>query len=489
MTALQKAFISIRQKWQAGDTRRKAVKRRVLQYVDSNPLRSFYIALATLVGLIILSNIIGNIKPEEKKASEVVKEVSEFQIGTVPKIRVLAKVEKTGVISVTALTPGVVSAINMPVGSKVNRGQQVLALSSNYQGGNSSSLSRQLSEVQYNSAVSTKDLQKELIAKQREIAEKSDINADELRRITDQSVGETSELINLNDEILASLDGSIANLASQNPNDPLIISTKQLKTQFLAARNGARQGARMATYNASSTNPPAQLSDLGRDIALKQLDLQEKMIDVNIEVARLQVGIARVVEAMMFPAAPISGTVEKVNVRVGQAVNPGQELFVISGDSAKKPSRAVAYVAPRIAKNISLMEDSLMIIRAGVTVKTKPYYVTTDAVESTLHGVYFAIPPESASEVTENGYIMVEMPVGYTQTTTAAIFVPIDAVYQSKDANIIYVDDNGKAVAKTVSLGEVTGSFVEVTDGLQSGESVIVTRTVIAGDKVKRITP
>ncbi|MBI4066874.1 hypothetical protein HY407_00680 [Candidatus Gottesmanbacteria bacterium] len=460
---------------------------RVLRYIDRKPFKSFFIALGILFILIVISNILGKPKVETKKPVVVAKEVKIYTIGSAPKISVQAQVEKSGVIRITALTPGVVQFISKDLGYQVYKGEVLVGLSSNYQGGNTFSLQRQLAETQYQNTVSTADLQKEIIKKQREIAEKGNTNADELRNITDQSVTETSNLITLNDEILTSLDKNLANLVSTNvggANDALILSTKQLKAQFLAANNQARQALRLGQLNASSDKPPAEISNLQKDLAFKQLDLQEKMLDLGREVSRIQLQIARVGEAMMFPAAPFNGTVQRVSVKIGQAVNPGQELMVLSGEIGSDPVVAIAYVSHEIADKISRLEASVIHINDKISFEAHPSYVTVDAIAGSLYGIYFPIPDQYARDLTEKGFIQIDIPIGYYDTSAAIPYIPIDAIYQTEDQNYVFVVKDGKAEARSVGLGQVFGSFVEITRGLSGKDRVIVNRNVIAGDTI-----
>lgn len=462
-------------------------RKKTLTYIDKKPYKSFFVVLGVFLLLIVISNILGSAHPQEKKLDTVPKQVQTYTIGSAPKLTVQAQIEKSGVVHITALTSGVVQAINKQVGQKVSKGQTLLRLSSNYQGGNISSLSRQLAESQYKNVTDTYDLNKDIIKKQKEIAQKVDVQSDELRSITDKSVGETNELIDLNNQILSSLDKNIAYLEATNvsgSNDALILSAKQLKSQFLAGNNSAKQAVRMAEFNSSGDKPPADISNLQKDLTLKQLDLQDKMLDLNREVSKIQLQIARVSEGMMFPSAPFSGTIQKVFVKVGQAVNPGTELIILSETVEKDPVIAIAYVSADIARKISKLETSAVHIDDKSSFDSHPSYITQDAIAGSLYGVYFDIPNQYVSAVTEKGFITVDLPIGYFDTGAAVPFIPIDAIYQTKAQSFVFVAENGKARAKSIELGEVFGSFVEITKGLSEKDMVIVNRNVIAGDAI-----
>ena len=94
------------------------------------------------------------------------------------------------------------------------------------------------------------------------------------------------------------------------------------------------------------------------------------------------------------------------------------------------------------------------------------------------------MPTEYASSLTDKGYIDVELPIGYPDTSATIPFVPIESVYQSRDEAYVYVNEKGIAKTRKVTLGEVYGSYVQVNGGLKTGDSVIVNRNIINGDHV-----
>lgn len=465
----------------------KTSSKNVSVFVDRKPFVSFFIALGTLLALIVLSNILGAPKQAEKEEAPLAKQVEIYNIGKAPRLTVQAQIEKSGIVHITALAPGIVQSISRQAGEQVIKGETLLGLSSNYQGGNSFSLARQLAQIQYQNITDTYDAQKNLIKNQREIAEKSHVLAEDLRGITNQSLGETQNLINLNGEILTSLDQNLAELEATNiggANDDLILSTKQLKVQFLSANNQAKQALRQAEYNASSDNAPTELSDLQKKIAVKQLDIQEKMLDLGREVSRIQLQITQVTEAMMFPAAPFSGTIQRVFVNIGQQVNPGTELMIISEVTDTDPVIAIAYVSSDVAKKVSRLEPSVLHINTGTKFSTYPSFITQEAIQGSLYGVYFNLPDQYKTDVSQKGFITVDLPIGYFDTASVIPYIPVDAVYQTKEQNYVFLAKKSKAEAQSIELGEVFGSYVEIRSGLKDEDKVILDRNVIAGDRV-----
>ena len=464
----------------------KHQQKKIVTFTDKKPFESFFIALGAFFILIVISNMLGTAKKVEKQEVPKVKQVHVYTVGSAPKMTVQAQIEKSGVIHLSSLTSGIIWSINKEVGQHVEKGETLITMSTNYQGGSTPSLQRQLAETQYQHMLDTYDLQKDTIKKQRDLADKTDQNADQLRDITDQSLNDMNSLINLNNDILSSLDSNIANLEATNvggANDALILSTQEQKSQFLAANNQAKQASRSGQFTSAADKPGAELSNTQKDLTIKQLDLQEKMLDLNREISKIQLQIARVVEATMYPAAPFSGTIQRIFVTVGQQVNSGTELMVLSQDNQENSTIAIAYVSAEIAKKVSKLEPGIIHI-GNKTISSNPDFVTEDAIQGSLYGVYFDIPKEFVSEVTNKGSIKIELPFGYGNTSSVIPYIPIDTVYQTKDQSYVYVTKAGKAAAKSVQLGNVFGSYVAVEKGLGDKDRIILDRNVIAGDRV-----
>lgn len=477
---------SIKQFFDGAKRKSSAGLRRIPRFIDRKPFASFFVALGIFILLIILSNIFGTPKVQEKPVQKQIKPIQVYSVGGAPHLKVQAQIEKSGVLRITSLTAGVVQKANKREGDSFKKGETLISLSSNYQGGSTPSLQRSLAQTQYNNAIETETLQKEIIQKQREIAEKTDANSDELRSITEKSLGETRSLITANEDVLNLVDQKIQDLGPTTPaNIDAIIQYKSLKSQFVSANNQARQGLRSAEYQSAGDKPPAALSDAQKDLTLKQLNLQEKMLGLNKEISRIQLKIAQVTEAMMFPAAPFNGVVQQVLVKEGEAVNPGEELLVIAQDVKDDPTLAIAYVPKEVAEKVSLVEPSILWFNKNESVHLQPSYISQDAVRGTLHAIYFTFPNEYIPRVTETGFIDVEIPVGHADTSSSIPYVPVDAVYQTKENNYLYVMKHNKAVSKKVQLGNVFGSFVEVTQGLNFGDQIITNRNVIVGDDVR----
>ncbi len=478
-----KKLAQLRKKLTVIRTAAKKPRKRLVEKIKHNPVKSFLVLLALLLLFIVTGSIVRKPKTELKSITQP-KMVATYTIGSVPKVSVQAQIKKSGVVTVSAQTAGIVQHIYPSEGAKVAKGASLVSLSTNYQGGNAPSLQRQLAQKQYQQIADTYDTQKELIGKQKEIAQKTDDNSNELRDISRQSIDETNSLLSLNQDILATLDANLSAYEATNSaglNNALILSTKQLKNQYLSAVNQLKNQLRSTQYQTDGDKPPTHLSSLQKDIVIKQLEIQEKSLDISREIAQIQLSLARVNEANMFPSSPFGAKVERVFVRVGQSVTPGTPLVSLGGNAQE--ITAVALVPEQIAAAISRMEPSIVSI-GGKTASLYPSFISTEGTHGQLFSVIYTIPKEVYDPEPDGAYIRIDIPVGYPNTTASVPFVPIDSVFETQSGAFIYTLVGAKAQSKPVELGQVMGRFVQVKQGLANGDQVILDRSVISGEDV-----
>ncbi len=459
--------------------------KKITPFIRRKPFTAFFVVLFVLALLILLGSTVFKTKPVDQPQGSGAKEVKTFKIGSSPKISVQAQVEKTGVIQIVAQSPGIVWSVNTIEGEYVGKGKTLVNLSSNYYGANIPAISASIAQNQYKLSKDTLDVQKELIQKQKTVAERSDANNDEMRDIANKSLEETRGLLDINEGFLNTINSSISQNEATNSagvNDPAILQANAQKAQLLAVVVQLRQGVRTAELQAGADKPPADLSNLQREITLKNLEIQEKSLLVNHEIARLQAAIAGAAAASMAPASPFNGVVEKVHVRVGESVNPGDLLVTISGIEGKIVLDAKVPAAT--AKNLSKLENSIININ-GKNIEVMPAYVSGEATSGQLYSVIYHVPDEYQAMFTDKQFVTISIPIGNPDTNSVVPFIPLDSVFQTQEDSIVYVIKDGKAEGRKIQLGDVQGSFVAVDSGINPDEEIILSRNVVEGDAIK----
>lgn len=464
-------------------------KESFLNFIDMRPMTSFF----GLIGILLLIIVIGNFlrKPADVsvEGEKLPKEVEIFSIAKAPKISFSGNVEKSGVINIVAQSPGIVQYVNVIPGQRVWKGQVLLGLSTNYQGGTLQSVSRQIAQQNYAVTEENYPAQKEIINKRREVADKTDAMNDQLRDITAQSFDATRNQITLNEQIISSLDDQIAELELNNAegtNSALITQVKSTKSGLLSGLAALKSALRAGEYQANGDEEGAQLSNISRELAIKQLEIEERSLALGKEIARLNLQIAQINESLMYPASPEAGVIERIHVYPGQSVNPGTILATITADT--NVAHVILTVSSDIAKQLSRLEKSNLFIN-GQTIELSPRYISSEPTDGTLHTVLFTLSQEQSDWVTQGMSIKVEMPIGQVKATASVPYVPIDAIFQTQDTSMLYVASSSgertyTVVPKKVELGTVFGSYVQIRSGLNQEDQVILNRDILSGDRV-----
>ncbi|MBB5394417.1 efflux RND transporter periplasmic adaptor subunit [Mucilaginibacter sp. AK015] len=181
--------------------------------------------------------------------------------------------------------------------------------------------------------------------------------------------------------------------------------------------------------------------------------------------------------------APISGSIDQMDLKLGQAVQPGQ------------PGNGIRIVNADILKvKADVPESYAGSVRTGNNVKI----VIPDAQDSLTTKVTFAakaIDPTSRSFAVE-----IKLPArknlrpnmtailkiaDYAKTST--ITVPVKALQHSEDGDYVYINANGVAKRTVVKAGSTYGGQTEILSGLKAGDQLITNgvEDIEDGDKIK----
>jgi multidrug efflux pump subunit AcrA (membrane-fusion protein) len=467
----------------------KKVYKKITSVLLKYPEKSFFGLLGIIFIIIIIGNFISKPKIDNLSQALPPKEISTYSIGAAPKMSVIGKIEKSGVVKIVAQTGGIVQNIYKTEGDTVNRGTWLFWLSTNYQGGTLPTITREIASKNYQFITDNYDTQKDLIGKQRDIANKLNDQSGDLRSITQKSHDDTNNLINLNGEILNSLNQNISYLQSINTDgskDTDILQLKQAKAGVSQGQLSLQSALRNIDYQSNTDNAPAQLSNMQKDLTLKQLDLQEKSLDLNREISKLNLTVAQISESLMYPTSPVSGTIERIYVQIGQNVNSGTVLATITG--TKNSAEAVVSLPENITRKISALEDCMLFL-GSKSVAVKPRYISKEPTDGSLNTVLFAIPEIYEKELKNGQSIRIDIPINSIGTNSAMPFIPLDSIYQTQTESYVYIASGSAetgytAKSQKVTLGQVYGQFVEATDGLHNNDQVITDRNVIDGDQV-----
>jgi multidrug efflux pump subunit AcrA (membrane-fusion protein) len=156
----------------------------------------------------------------------------------------------------------------------------------------------------------------------------------------------------------------------------------------------------------------------------------------------------------------------------------------------KNTASIIVNASGHIASSVSRLEASTITV-GNTSISAYPTYISSEPTDGTLHSIIFSLPEEEGKLFTNDQVITVDMPIGAANSSSTIPFIPLDAIYQTDTQSFIYVvqADKGvlKAISKIIKLGDVTGDYVEVKNGLSAGDKVILDRNIVEGDTLKLV--
>ncbi|UNC92329.1 efflux RND transporter periplasmic adaptor subunit [Candidatus Contubernalis alkaliaceticus] len=196
---------------------------------------------------------------------------------------------------------------------------------------------------------------------------------------------------------------------------------------------------------------------------------QLKMIEIQVEQARIQVQLAELLYSKMTLEAPREGTVAMVNLKEGEIASPSMPAVILTEIDtmyvqAALPEGAVNRVFPGLKVSVFVpavreepfegeVEEVMSFTPDGS--RSYPVKVVLDNNQGLLKGGMYA---------------RMEIPV---EQREEAILIPLEALLLEEGADSVFVVDNNKAVKKQVQLGLRDETRVEILEGLSSGDRVI----------------
>lgn len=270
--------------------------------------------------------------------------------------------------------------------------------------------------------------------------------------------------------------------------------------QVLARIDQADLRARLQQQQAMLDEAQAKLSMAAKNEANSQALLSQKYISqnafdstqntvalarANVKSAAAMVEIARIALNDGVIKAPISGIVSKRHVQAGEKLAPDMAVYSIVNLSeltleAQVPASEIPRV--KVGQDVRFKVDGFQKREfEGKVARINP---ATEAGSRAML-VYIAVRNDDGAlraGMFAKGSIV-------TARSAVAPIVPMTALRDDQGKQVVYKIENGKVVAQPVTLGlrNDDEGYVEVTDGLDKGANVIVSKlnAVKPGAQVK----
>ncbi len=272
---------------------------------------------------------------------------------------------------------------------------------------------------------------------------------------------------------------------SQITGDEVVNATPQaggtVKSVNVQVGQKVGKGQLLATIDAAALDQ--QIKSLEPNIILsktlyeKQQKLWEQQIGTEVQLLQAKANYesavagkaALVAQRNMFRiVSPISGTVDAVNIKVGDMAAPGVSgMRIVDMDKMKAEANLGENYLGKVKKG-----DEVILVFPDIN----------DSIVSKISYVGQAVNPISRAFTVEvklgadkklRPNMSCKMKIA-NYTNNNVITVPVSLIQKTGEGEMIYVASGNKAKAVMVSTGQNSNGMVEILSGLEAGEKVIV---------------
>ncbi len=210
-------------------------------------------------------------------------------------------------------------------------------------------------------------------------------------------------------------------------------------------------------------------------------EVQFLQAQANAQGAQKQVAALREQADLYRITSPISGTIDQMDLKLGQAVSPGATgIRIVNADNLKVKADVPESYATRIKQG---QDVQVLFPDANDSLKTKVTFAAKVIdPASRSFGVEIKLP--SARTLRPNMTAIIKI-ADYTKTNS--IVVPLKAIQKSEQGDFVFVNDNGTAKKVNVKQGATYNNQAEILSGLSVGQQVVVmgAQDIEDGDKIK----
>jgi len=197
-------------------------------------------------------------------------------------------------------------------------------------------------------------------------------------------------------------------------------------------------------------------------------EIQLLQAKANYEAASKQRAALVAQRAMYTVKSPISGIVDQVNLKPGDATQPGapNAIRVVSFDQLKAQANLGENYLGKVKEGDP---TKLVFPDLGDTIRTKLTYVAR-AVDPISRAFMVEIRLGNNKMLHPN--MSCKMQIANYQNSNA-IIVPVSVIQKTAEGDMLYIADGGKAKAVVVTTGRNSNGMVEILSGLNAGDKVI----------------
>jgi RND family efflux transporter MFP subunit len=178
--------------------------------------------------------------------------------------------------------------------------------------------------------------------------------------------------------------------------------------------------------------------------------------------------------------APISGTVTNFSIKLGDTVSPGQLIAVVSNIGALE---IVSAITEEDRSSIAIGNE--VAIEGGLTGTVVKIAPALDPLTHMIE-VRIGLSEDATKRLTSGQSVRVELKRSAPSPENSGIRIPVAALKMTASESVVYtVSASSTLVARPVKIGSLSGTHVEITEGLSLDDEIVTdVRGKKEGDEV-----
>jgi membrane fusion protein (multidrug efflux system) len=213
---------------------------------------------------------------------------------------------------------------------------------------------------------------------------------------------------------------------------------------------------------------------IGTEIQFLQSKNTKESIENKIATMQEQVRMSKII-------SPINGTIDAVNIKIGQAVAPGVSAINVINFSNLKIK---ADVSESYASRVKIGNEALVLFPdIHDSISSKVNYASR-AINNLTRTFGVEVLLDNSKEYHPN--MVAKLKINDYQSASPMVTVPVKFIQKGTNENFVLVAENGKVIKKVIKVSHEYNGNAEIASGLKEGDLLITEGydLINEGDKV-----
>ncbi|MDB5013841.1 MAG: efflux transporter periplasmic adaptor subunit [Daejeonella sp.] len=199
---------------------------------------------------------------------------------------------------------------------------------------------------------------------------------------------------------------------------------------------------------------------IGTEVQYLNVKTQKEGLEKQIDILKSQLSMYQI-------KAPISGTIDQMDLKVGSAVGPGNSgIRIVNANNLKAKALVAETYAPRVNQGD---EVQVILPDAQDSINTKLSFASK-VIDPVTRSFNVEVKLPSRAKYRPNMLAVLKI-ADYINKN--AITVPVNAIQKSEAGDYVYIAVNGKAKRAPIKTDKVYDGKAEILSGLKAGDKVI----------------